>query len=167
MRSLKSLLKDLTKPLFSHVSIEPIRRQLRHQHNIVIMHDRKVTRFNLYMGFPQIQGSRLKDQILIRLQISWNTDIPEKMYESQNYSHELDVTNASADVFPLIERIVSSLLPLSSPPLSLSFFKKFFQGGRAPGAPPPESAPDYSIFFYSVKNPTLSGATAFRINKFL
>ena len=27
-----------------------------------------------------------------------------------------DITNASADVFPLIERIVSSLLPLSSPP---------------------------------------------------
>ena len=140
MRSLKSLLKDLTKPLFSHVSIEPIRRQLRHQHNIVIMHDRKVTRFNLYMGFPQIQGSRLKDQILIRLQISWNTDIPEKMYESQNYSHELDVTNASADVFPLIEHIVSSLHHLSSPPLSLFFFFSsffFFLGG---GAPAPDKA---------------------------
>ena len=34
-----------------------------------------------------------------------------------------DLTIASADVFPLIERIVSSLLPLSSPPpLSLSLF---------------------------------------------
>ena len=48
--------------------------------------------------------------------------------------------SASADVFPLIERIVSSLLPLSSP-LSLSLFFFFFLGGRAPGAPLPESPP--------------------------
>ena len=54
--------------------------------------------------------------------ISWNTDIPEK------------ITNASADVFPLIERIVSSLLPLSSPPpFSLSLF--FFLGGGGGNAP--------------------------------
>ena len=40
--------------------------------------------------------------------------------------------NTSADVFPLIERIVSSLLPLSTP-LSLSLsFSFFFGGGGAP-----------------------------------
>ena len=71
---LKLLLKDLTKPLFIHMSIWPIRRQLMPQHNNVIMHawimqhDRKVTRFNLYMGFRYKSfSSNLRDLILIRL----------------------------------------------------------------------------------------------------
>ena len=40
------------------MSIQQIRRQLTPRQNNVIMHDRKVTRFNLYMGFRQILQQR-------------------------------------------------------------------------------------------------------------
>ena len=62
IRSLRSLLKGLTKSLFSHVSIKPIKRQLTPRHNTVILHDRKVTRFNLCMGFVRSFSSDLRDR---------------------------------------------------------------------------------------------------------
>ena len=57
-----------------HVSIYPIRRQLTPRHNIEIMHDRKVTRFNLFMGFRYILWSGPNDLILIRLFFTSHTN---------------------------------------------------------------------------------------------